>query len=100
MATQLARSGPPPIPEVDPFTMQRFEAAFFIGDIDISLLRQAFFSFRSAPDREGVFAMLAGYVVSDELLRMITLEAERHDVRVSTLIILILRGYPLFNDDA
>ena len=99
MVTQMARTGPEPVPEVDPFRMRDFEALFFIREIEISLLRQAFFTFRSAPDRRGVFAMLAGMIISDPLFRMLSLEAERHDVRLSTLIILILRGYPLFNDD-
>ena len=77
MEVQMTRTGPPPIPEVDPFQMQRFEAAFFIRDIDISLLRQAFFTFRSAPDWAGVYAMLAAFIIQDDLFRMLSLEADR-----------------------
>ena len=99
MTTRLDRVGPAPILEVDPFQMTRLDAAFFVPDIDVTLLRQAFFSFRNATDRRTVFIMLAACIIPDDLFRMLSLEAERHNVRLSTLIMLILRGYPLFNDN-
>ena len=84
---------------VDLFQMNRLDAAIFVRDMDVTLLRQAFFSFRDATDRRAVFTMLAARIIPDNLFRILCLEAERHEVRLSTLVMLILRGYTIVIDN-
>ena len=99
MAIQLNRVGPPPVPELDPYLFPRFEAGMLIRDIDMNLLRQTFFTFQSATDRQNIIEMLTTSAIPEEMHRRLSIEAERHDLRLSTLVVLILRAFPLFNED-
>jgi hypothetical protein len=88
----------PPAPEVNPFVMTRFNNALVIRHIDMELLRSTYWAFYDATDRRDIRDILARSPLTVEQLQQLNLEAEDRIMRFSTLIMFILRGFPLLND--
>ena len=92
---QVARPDPavsPPAPELDLAQMTRWQALVMIQGIEPELLRSVNAAFLFRPTRHLILEALdAGILASTELSRLVV-AAEARNMRVSSLILIILRA--------
>jgi len=85
----------PPEPEIDPFKMTSLQAAFAIQAISLEILQEVFNIFKEVTGIQEVIDLISIGVLSRHLFQMLTVEAEMRSMRVSTLVILIVKGFKL-----
>ncbi len=89
----------PPVPEIDPYGgTSSFNAGLLVREVDMDLMRAVFWQFRDVVNHDDIVNIISMGVVPPEVLNQLVVEAEKRFMRVSTLIVLILRAYPIFND--
>ena len=79
--------------------MTKLQAAFAIQSINLDFCLEVYQIFKDVTGVQEIANLIAIGVLSWHMSQMLMVEAETKSMRVSTLIILILKGYKLLCDN-
>ncbi len=80
--------------------MTKLQAAFAIQAINVEFCLEIYQIFKGVTGVQEIADLIAIGVLSRHLSQMLMVEAESRSMRVSSLIILILKGYKLLKDNS